>query len=365
MATMDKDRAAALLAHWESTFGGRRLSAAEAKELVGFWARLVGYAPDRFGHLVRNGTRRLKFGRGVVRDEERQGSRWVNLRSQQAIDMANNLLVNAAKAAGDETVERRIAGAKQGRSDQKAARARKAREAEAREEARRFALKFAASKFREETLGNLTGKTLPNARYLELKEFIETQRDVFAAFLLAGRALPGDEHYASVKEPPFLPVFTDAEYHWVERVGEHRYSVTVRHRAPNVAEVLIGRAMGARMMGGYLGVPVGATASGFTVYAKEHDGAEGDAIAAGLVSWDPARKRFEGQLTTAVARGKGGVGGLRAGLLWCRLMAGYGIESWVGFAMTDDGKRLLEALERRGSVRVLERAGNSAVLACA
>jgi hypothetical protein len=358
MATMDKDRAAALLAHWESAFGGTRLSAAQAKDFIAFWARLVGYETDRWGHLVRNGTRRLKFGRGVVRSEERQGSRWVNLGSQQAIDMANNLLANAAKAAGDETVERRIAGAKQGRADQKRARARKAAEAEARETARQTALKFAASKFREDMLAHATGKTLTNARHLELKEFIETNRDIFAAFLLAGRTLPGDEHFASLKEPPFLPVFGNVEYHWVETLAGQRYSVTVRNHGKNAAEVLIGRALG--RMGRT--IPVGVTEFGHTAYAKEHARAEGDALAAGLVAWDGTR--FVGQLTMAVTSGTAAGGGLRAGLLWCRLMAGYGIDHWVGFAMTDDGQRLLAALERRGSVRVLERQGRSAVVAC-
>lgn len=323
------------------------LTVGVAERVIAAHLRSLGLTPDRYGnYVVRDGVERWHFSEQNLQHQEKYQGDWRNIDSEPSLDAALALLAEAARVVGDAKAEARVAAARGSRKSARSARAGKAAAGAAEEAARTAAFKRFGFEHPELLLRGLgRGKRLTEAESATsnaaLAEYAETYR----------RALPvGDDgQFASLDRPPFLPLVRNTSYVWREEVGGSAFTVRVAHFEPGVATVEIGDGRG---------MAVNAATRSWRLSSRD---GEGPAYLSGRVSSD-ARGAISATLFFVVSRRP--MGGTQALLLWCRMMRGYGVRRWVGEGLSDDGTKMIDALEYLGHIRITARSGSSAVIEC-
>jgi len=56
--------------------------------------------------------------------------------------------------------------------------------------------------------------------------------------------------------------------------------------------------------------------------------------------------------------------GIRLLNIWCRLMAGYGIDLWTGYQVNAQAETFLKALEKRGKLWILGKSAGNLLVRC-
>jgi hypothetical protein len=342
--------------------GGGMLTTATAKPVLRAWLQARGWTLDRFGNYLSptSADRRQHFKEKVLNEQEKFQGVWRNRTSTPLIDQAMFVVQRAAEGVGDAALLERVQGsrAKKKAGKEKAV-SRAAQQAVARKAAD-DAMKILA--FEEPALiaMNLRGETMPDADYARLG----ARAAALKAEVLAGRKVL-DADVATIDRPPVVPVFRDkARYRWVETVDGVPYTVEIAHSDGDLrqgaqrhqAKVAFGSA------GGHLGVdPV---THGISLSQMGGGGAVGDAILTGTIAWSPEKKRYYASIFFISASEKQRGTGSRLMGLWCRMIKGYGLSTFIAEAVGPEGLAFFQALERRGALRIKDREGAYWLMEC-
>lgn len=328
----------------------RKMTRAEAKEVVKAWAESSGWHRDRWGNYHPREGIRIKLTKQRVQRQSKSGGRWSNLSSTPYIGAAQNLVKKAAEAADDEEALAKVTQRKARRREE-----REKRAAQAQEEGRRERIEAMVAKVisAEDPVGFLsmyeTGSAGPEfkSRYAELGGQIDRLQRM-------GRT-PVDQDFFRTQHPPLAPVLMDSEAQWVEEIDGVPYTVTLRHGQANRAVVEIGH-IGSMGLGTRVD-PI--TRAAMPTFEER----EGDAYLSGYIlrrpGADPTALLF---LLQSLHKQRGA--GSRVLDLWCNLMDAYGIDAWVAEAVGDEGVAFLERKVAHGRLEKLGERGSNLVMRC-
>jgi hypothetical protein len=319
------------------------------RRVVSAWAAAKGWTRDAWGnHIVEAGKERWHFSKQRVHRQARNDEgEWSDIRSFSIIATAITLLSRAAEALGRTDVAAKATALRASRTSTRKKRASKAEEGRLRERAAVFAAKHLAHESPREVL-------LARQNKLESADAVNALRGRLAALqaeylekVKAGARLPGDEAFASLAEPPTLPLVSAIDYEWVETVGGIRYTIALEAQGGGAMAVHIGSE-------GHLRIDPVSHA------VKSSTGQEGDGAVAGVVSLE--RGKLAARLFSMGATSPGA--GLRLGWLWCQLLRGWKIREWLAEAVGVQGEAFIQAAAKRGSLSVVGRKGSYLVVRC-
>jgi hypothetical protein len=323
-----------------------KLTSKSATYIIQSWLRAIGYQRDPWGNYLKPAapSARWHFKATVVNQQEKRAGEWRNVSSRSLIETAMNLIVNASKALGRSDVEQVARGAREQRTTAAQKRAAKAARAEVEQQAHALAAKAMAWKYRAELDQQLRGgQTTPEMAAQFRADNIEAQQRILAA-LDAGAPIDQDDaQVASVDQPPLLPLLHDVPYSWVHTQDGVPYTIRVGRHVRGQAAITIGRSTEAAL-------GMGVDPITHRVTWEHHATAVGDGYATGQVltlDQDRGAKLF---LVIAHDKQKGA--GSRLLKIWCRLMAGYGVQDWIAEAVGPEGEAFLKALEKRGTIAI-------------
>ena len=324
---------------------------ATARRVLSVWLDAAGHERDRWGNWHVGDGLRIHLTARMMQRQSKAGGGWYTVRSTAILDAAHNVVVNAERALGAEGDPKEAIGQRAARDAKmkRAASARGDKNLQARAE--ELTMKRAHREYPAETATVLSGGRIADAKAQEINAATLGWVEEALSLLRTGSAPPGDGAFASADRPPLLPMLRRISYSWIERVGDVAYSVRIESRGGGRAALHIGKAAG-----------YGMQVDPITHWIKArigHD--EGDAYISGQIAYKDGR--VEARLYMAEARVTG-LGGIRAGSLWCRMMRGYGVRAFVAERLLPEGEKFLELLARRGSVEILRRAGGDALVAC-
>lgn len=265
------------------------------------------------------------------------------MRTALPVDSARNIVIDAAKHVGDEAMM--AAWGKAAAGKQKAA--AKATERRSKQSTRKTAAEYAMKQ-----LGFENPRLVAVAGYgikldePELNRLISRRDDLvedFVKVLESGSPLipKDDSTFASVDKPPTPPLFYNVNYLWSEVVDGVEYTVHMKQAEKGVAIVTIGSS------GGF----------GMVVNPRTHQMqqayyiSKGDAQISGQIAFNG--DTFLASLFLIASTDKQKGAGTRVLSLWCRMMAGYGIEAWRGEAVGPEGAAFLKALTAHGKIEIL------------
>ncbi len=343
----------------------KKLRVEDAKHVIRAWLRASDLREDQWGNFALTVTDKERWQgvRGVrYHITERQLQRqvkhdrdWSNVASTPVIDAANALINNAAVALGKTELVDKAKSDIGARKDAVAQRKQSTEDKRATVEARSFARKYVAYKFRDAVIDNYTGKKIDEETVKKINEVMDFQ----TAFFKSVKTKPTDSMFASVDNPPVLPMFGPTNYSWVETVDSVRYTVAVHNKdGEKKASIQIGSSGGLRAIDPFA---VGLSRS---IMMQRN---EGDGVISGAIVFDG--KKFSAGLLLIMVRNddettkRKGVG-TRLLRLWCRLMAGYGIDRWVAIAVGDEGAAFLTALEKKGAITIQRGQDSNWVVTC-
>jgi hypothetical protein len=331
-------------------YPGKKLSGAMARAIVHAWAQASGYEQDRWGNYHPREGLRIKLTKQRMQRQEKRGRDWRNLSSTPLISAAQNLVVKAAEARGDEEVHGKVSGAREQRRGAKEQRAEKALEEARKAQVESMAAKVVSA---EDPGGFVamyeSGEPSPafKSRYLELtKQIDHLQR--------SGRT-PVDRDFFSTTSPPLAPILIESKADWLEEVDGVPYTVTLRHADQDRAVIEIG-AIGTMGLTNRVDPITKAAVIDF-------EPREGDSYASGYV------QRRKGQDPVALlffiqsAQSRTGAGS-RILDLWCNLMDAYGVDVWLAEAVGDEGMAFLNAKAGLGRLEILGKRGANLVVRC-
>lgn len=327
---------------------GKKIGGGDAIAVIYTWLRARGYERDRWGNYLKAGEPdvRWHFKERVLNQQYKYAGEWRNKSSQSLIDVANNLIVNAAKALGQPEAE--VAAAARGRREQRSTAADKRAARVAREalekQARTLAAKAMAWKYRAELDKQLRGE-LPTPSVAE--QFRADNAAAAASILAALEAKqPVDEddgQIATVDLPPLLPLLHEVQYEWDHRQDGVDYTIAVAHHQRGQAAIRIGKSTDAD-------IGIGVDPITHTITWQLHRDQLGDGLATGqLIQREDVRFA---KLFLIIAHEKQRGVGTRLMRIWCQLMAGYGVQDWIAEAVGPEGEAFLLALEKRGSIAI-------------
>lgn len=333
-----KDATIRALSSWGS-LAHLKLDGGAARAIIGVWLRHeFGAQEDKWGKF-HVGEHRWDLGRSVARKQGRYSNGgWFNVKSYDLIGLAAVILKNAGIEAGGEILEKR----KTAKESAKTKREEKARQ----DAAQMLANKDIAFKHRDETLAWLQGHDIGDARHEALRAESLALKEQY----LAGG--PSDDAFASLDAPPVLPIYRSVDYNWSVEQDGVRYSVRVEHADGKIANIHIGKASE--------WMSVDPSRHSITMWTGPE--LQGDGSADGTI-----RDRdgvLVGSLFMVAAKKPRSGAGTRMLKIWCRMMAGYGVEKWIGEAVGEEGMAFLEGLERKGAIRIEAREGSYVGVRC-
>jgi hypothetical protein len=372
---------------------GARVTAAAGADIVRLWLAGGGFVRDNWGNYLKPGVpdQRWHFLKQVVqrqrRDTKEAGGGWYSRGSISLVEAADKLILEAAQVlsaaleaqlvALDQRLaatppheqqplvaelralrtryeqiplqaRARVAGRKQ------AAVRNRSRAEEQRLQAAAFELasKRMASEARPQVLAYLQGQLPPPevARLQEIQRGLTTE---YAAALAQGQTFEDDGAFASIDQPPVLPLKTRARYLWKEEQDGVVYSVFVEGTGGMGAKVILGTAPGNLI----------------SVDPLTHQpmqpthGAVGDGYLGGVVEFGEDGT-IHARLFLIMAQTPGSGAGTRLLALWCRMLTGYGVQHWLAEAVGEGGAAFLAAMERRGRLRILGARGSYKLVQC-
>lgn len=330
-----------------------------ARSLLVVWLRARGLVEDRWGNFALPDGGRYHFSAHKLHRQAKPtgGGDWYDLDGLSLIETATVLMKKAAEIAGSEAEKARWTGAREARKEAKVKTATRVEVVRLDLAARRTAQARLAYERPAEVAASYRRAPLPEEVVRDLTATFDRYVGEAKARLDANpKADPlAGITVATVARPPILPLFEPwASVAWTEDVGGVPYTVRVAPHDRGRARIEIG-ATGAFGMG----------VDPFTGGAKaslDRYRATGDAYVSGSVTVD-AEGRRNGALYLIQSHKPGA--GLAAGLLWCRLMAGYGIPIWVGRALQGDGRRLLDVLVKARALVLEGERGSDVFVRCA
>lgn len=329
----------------------KTLDGAKARRVAERWLVARGFTRDAWGNFKKSGViGRYHFTKTKLQRQEKVAGRWRSIDSRSIIDVAHNLVQNAAAVSPRASEVAHLVEAKRKRKvAKKKAAARRVSE-RIRDEARVMAFRRALHQhwqlaYRALVLGDRSEVAEANEKIIPL---VEKLRPELEQQLLEGK-VPRQPPYSTDK-PPLAVLFRDETVQFTEKVGGVGYTVRMRNRARG--EVVI-----------ELGSLRGLTVDPVThqVYHSAPD-AVGDAYISGVLEVD--QKRRAAVLFYIMSHDKRTGAGGRILSLWCDLMAGYGIDLWAAQAVGAEGRLFFKALERRGKLRIVKRDGANMIIEC-
>lgn len=326
----------------------KKLDGGDALAVIFAWLRAKGYERDRWGNYLKAAEPdvRWHFKERVLNQQYKYAGEWRNKSSRSLIEVANNLIVNAAKALGQPEAE--VATAARGRREQRTAAAEKRAAKVAREalqkQARTLAAKALAWKYRAELDRQLRGE-LPTPSVAEqFRADNAAAVETILAALEAKQPVDDDDgQIATVDQPPLLPLLQDVQYEWDHRQDGVDYTIAVAHHQRGQAAIRIGKSTDAD-------IGIGVDPITHAISWQLHRDQRGDGLATGqLVQREGVRFA---KLFLIIAHDKQRGVGTRLMRIWCRLMAGYGVSDWLAEAVGPEGEAFLLALEKRGTIEI-------------
>lgn len=349
---MKRDIAEKILNAAQTYVSGSTVSGPAAKIVVSAWLQATGLEPNQWGKYVQANGKRWAISERTVHLQSRTGGGdWHNERTYGLIDIAINLIDLAEKEIGGDLGKR--LQSKRGSAQDKAQAKRQSEKFAATANA--LAAKYMAFHHWDEALRSARRQSIPEEKRRELAEVQKRAHEDYLGLVRSGAQLPDDSQFASAEKPPFIPMFfKNIDYRFdVEQDGVI-YSVRVEHGDSGRAKLHIGRAAGgfaqvdplSHQMRGYFGPEL-----------------HGDGTLDGAIT-NTDDDQFVGQvfLISADERKKGAGG--RMLRLFCRLMKGYGVKHWLGEAIGEEGQAFLEAMERKGQIKIVQRDGSYWAIAC-
>lgn len=327
------------------------LNTKTATFVVQEWLRARGLEEDRWGNFIdpKAPDDRWHFKDRVVNRQTKLHGEWRNRASNPLLEAADNLITKAADALGRAELLEAARARKGQRGAAREKRATKAERQALEDRARQLATKAVAAQYRPEVLQALLGK-LSVERQRELGEEQQQHYERILQLLETGAELTEDG-IVTVDYPPVLPLKMKLRYVWTVNVDAVPYTIMVDHKA-GAARIVIG-SVG---MGSVYADPV-------THQALAQDWiAEGDAIGIGQVRIQDGA--VEAALFMLVSHTKQRGAGSRILSLWCRMMIGYDVETWLAEAVGTEGEAFLRALERRGAIKLEGRRGSYWLVRC-
>lgn len=325
------------------------MKADEARNLIRVYLRLLGMQQDAWGNFKRDGER-VHFGAQRVKIQRKEGSRWETTQSSLPSQWARTIVVKAAKAAGDTAMESRFRGGVETAKKAKARAVQAGSEKKSQEVVDRLAQKHFAMQQPDVLVQLGASRSAPSQ---ETKDRLSQLGMGWRRRLETNPPPQDDAMFASVDHPPVLPVFFNHKYTWTEQVDDQPYSIHVASSGKDSASVTIGA------YGNVTVDPMTKRMKMPTEYAPV-----GDAQATGQILWDSEQKAFVGLLFLLMSLKKQSGAGARVLQLWCRMMRGYSIEVWIAQAVGSEGQAFIEAMAKKGKVRVVGKDRSDLLVAC-
>lgn len=354
---MKPETAQAIVAHVKDKSVSPRMTTTVAQGVLTTWIKARGWTRDRFGNFLNpdNTSERYHFSKQKLHHQEKDGD-WRNRENLPMIDAAVNLIVAAAVVVQDGELEQAFRATKGKRQEERQDRVKESGDKKLLALAHRLAVKEVAFQQPKEIAAAYLGKATQK-QIGKLNEHIVSLRGKWQGHLTGHGQVPDDGQFASADRPPFLPVLGKGsgsgleDYRWTETVDGVRYSVSVKGVAPQEAQIEIGR---------QAGMSVSAVSHTMTLADRN---AEGDAYISGRVFYQKDR-RAGGALFLIMAGDKQRGAGTRVLSIWCRMMAGYGIDRWIAQAVGPEGAAFMRALEKKGKLSLLDTQGAHWVVSC-
>lgn len=326
----------------------------ESEGVIKVWLRAIGWVQDRWGNYLEpsDPNTRYHFKKTQLNKQSKnsQGD-WSNEDYKPSIDVALSLIVSAAAVAGDQETVQKYSKSRVKRKVEKKARADTEQDKRDQKQAYALALKEYAVQ-RRGFVKKMLLSTASEAEILKAREEFVPIREKWLAAVKAGTVPESDQQFATADSPPIIPVLGNEKYVWIETVDGVDYTVRVNTAETNVAEVSIGAS----------GSSIGASA--MTHWVRETDPNDvGDSYISGKV-YLVDKKDFGAALFLITSASKQKGAGTRALAIWCRMMAGYGIKLWIAQAVGPEGLAFLQALEKKGAIKIQAARGANLVVEC-
>jgi hypothetical protein len=329
------------------------LTTDQGKQVVKMYFEDLGWRPDRYGNLLHPTKKdeRIHFSKQRVQKQVKIQGTWKNIRTWSPADAARQLVIKAATEVGDEAMAQAWEKGKAKKAAAKKTAAKRRSKQALVKEASILAMKRLAAAHPRAVAMAGVGVLLDKDELAKIVKERDKYVEQYTAALEQGNA-PDDAAFASVDKPPTAMLGFAVEYTWTETVDGVEYTVHVEHARKGEANVTIGTA----------------TEMGMVVDPRYHIvkaakyKAKGDAQISGRVFFNG--ETFLGSLFMISSKAKRGGAGSRVLSLWCRMMAGYGIEAWRAEAVGEEGAAFLQALQARGAIEILGGKGSDLVVSC-
>ena len=326
----------------------------ESEGVIKVWLRAIGWVQDRWGNYLEpsDPNTRYHFKKTQLNKQSKnsQGD-WSNEDYNPSIDVALSLIVSAAAVAGDQESVQKYSKSRVKRKVEKKARADTEQDKRDQKQAYALALKEYAVQ-RRGFVKKMLLSTATEAEILKAREEFVPLRAKWLAAVKAGTVPENDQQFATADSPPIIPVLGNEKYVWTETVDGVDYTVHVNTAETNVAEISIGAPEG----------NLGTSALTHGIRQIDPDDV-GDSYISGKVYLGD-KKDFGAALFMITSASKQKGAGTRALSIWCRMMAGYGIKLWIAQAVGPEGLAFLQALERKGKIKIQAQRGANLVVEC-
>lgn len=352
---MPVDVAEAIVEYAKDT---KRFGPDTAERLIYTWLLNRGFRVDRWGNFKdpQDPDRRYKITKQRLQLQSKVGGRWSNVRTYNKQNAALSLVEQAAARTGSEDAVAHL-------SKKKATRKKaKTKRKQAADEERRLKLAHIEARRR-------LSFSHPGLVMLALSGDAEAQRTVLRwskqeAAMIASSDVPSSKivhGWASAELPPLfalaswmgrVDVSDTLPYEWKQVQGGRHYTVWIKSIEPGKAAVSIGkpRAAAVHPLTHRLGA-FGPTRAVGDAYASGYVELEDDGTVSAVLFFVMAEERRMGA-------------GSRVLELWCRLMAGYGVDVWVAQSVGEEGLPFLEALAEAGTIELIAKRGADLLVRC-
>jgi len=351
-----KEATAKAIVEKVNSFGIRKVNRDNASVVIGAWLRALGWKEDRWGNYLnpQDDGERYHFKTNVLNRQKKSSGDWSNMSSTPLIDAASNLIVAAAAATGDEDLAKRFSKAKVKRKEEKAARADRAEDERAGKEAYELTMKQAGREDPSLAVLYVTRKASETKR----NAFEEKYRPVVASWkqaVLEDKRPETDEQFADIDHPPVMSLYMSFEYTYDVEVDGVAYSVHASPTESGHVDVEIGRPSSTA---GFMRISATSQSMKFTGNLD----AKGDAYISGRL-FEVDGKRGAVLFLIASHEKRTGAGS-RVLEIWCRMMKGLGIKTWIAEAVGDEGAAFFTAMARKKKLEVYGARGSNWAISC-